>query len=138
MFFGYFFFSNILYIYESSDLGHCFGLDIGGTLAKVVYFEKTADNVSSKNGTNTTSARPRSFSHEYAANEMTQFVTQNEKFGKSGVRDVRLRVHSKSLQGVSSRNQFLSMGIFCLNLLLFVVYIHSTFILLILRLKIQN
>ncbi|DAZ99215.1 TPA: hypothetical protein N0F65_008082 [Lagenidium giganteum] len=80
-------------ISKHSDLGHCFGLDIGGTLAKIVYFEKqesTSDN----------RKRPRSASHEIAAGEMTKFVLENECFGQTGVQDVRLRVHLKTLEGV--------------------------------------
>ncbi|TYZ57306.1 hypothetical protein PybrP1_008020 [[Pythium] brassicae (nom. inval.)] len=78
-------------ISKSSDLGHCFGLDIGGTLAKIVYFERREAPDNRK--------RPRSLSHDLAAGEMTKFVTENEVFGQSGVQDVRLRVHSKTLQG---------------------------------------
>lgn len=44
--------------------------------------------------------RPRSPSHDLAAGEMTKFVTEHEVFGQSGVQDVRLRVHSTTLQGV--------------------------------------
>lgn len=46
--------------------------------------------------------RPRSSSHDIAAGEMTKFLLENEVFGATGVQDVRLRVHSKALQGVRS------------------------------------
>lgn len=81
-------------ISKTSDLGHCFGLDIGGTLAKIVYFEKRCGHAHDNR------KRPRSQSHELAAGEMNRFVRENECFGQTGVQDVRLRVHSKTLDGV--------------------------------------
>lgn len=65
----------------------------GGTLAKIVYFEQNESSDHRK--------RPRSLSHDLAVGEMTQILEQNEIFGKTGVQDVRLRVHSKHLGGVS-------------------------------------
>lgn len=79
---------------SSSDLGHCFGLDIGGSLTKIVYFEKRESSDQRKR-------RPRASSYDVAAAEMTSFLLENELFGQTGVQDVRLRVHSKTLQGVS-------------------------------------
>jgi hypothetical protein len=73
-------------------LGQCFGLDIGGTLAKIVFFEQKDAGDQRK--------RPRSPSHDLAVGEMTQILQQNEALGKTGVHDVRLRVHSKQLGGV--------------------------------------
>jgi hypothetical protein len=66
---------------------------VGGTLAKIVYFEKRESADHRKR-------RPRSPSHVIAAGEMTKFVLEHEMFGQTGVQDVRLRVYSKALQGV--------------------------------------
>ncbi|KAG7395019.1 hypothetical protein PHYBOEH_004384 [Phytophthora boehmeriae] len=76
---------------KASDLGNCFGLDIGGTLAKIVYFERHG---------NDNRKRPRSASHDVAAGEMNKFLRENHSFGSTGVQDVRLRIHSKALNGV--------------------------------------
>ncbi|KAF4315869.1 hypothetical protein BBO99_00007248 [Phytophthora kernoviae] len=78
---------------KSSDLGTCFGLDIGGTLAKIVYFERHEN-------ANDNRKRPRSASHDVAAGEMNKFLRENHSFGSTGVQDVRLRIHSKTLNGV--------------------------------------
>ncbi|KAJ0407454.1 hypothetical protein P43SY_004995 [Pythium insidiosum] len=106
-------------ISKHSDLGQCFGLDIGGTLAKIVFFEKrdatpapnqatpdAAVDAAAKAPSGATRALPeprkrqRALSQEIAAGEVTQFLMENESFGGTGVQDVRLRVHSKALQGV--------------------------------------
>ncbi|KAE9242870.1 hypothetical protein PF002_g8532 [Phytophthora fragariae] len=79
---------------KSSDLGASFGLDIGGTLGKIVYFERR-DAVN-----NDTRKRPRSASLDVAAGEMNKFLRENQSFGSTGVQDVRLRIHSKTLNGV--------------------------------------
>ncbi|KAK1944590.1 Pantothenate kinase 3 [Phytophthora citrophthora] len=76
-----------------SDLGASFGLDIGGTLAKIVYFER-------HDAGNDTRKRPRSASLDVAAGEMNKFLRENHSFGSTGVQDVRLRIHAKSLNGV--------------------------------------
>ncbi|EGZ05903.1 hypothetical protein PHYSODRAFT_532657 [Phytophthora sojae] len=78
---------------KSSDLGASFGLDIGGTLAKIVYFER-------RDVGNDTRKRPRSASLDVAAGEMNQFLRENQSFGSTGVQDVRLRIHSKTLNGI--------------------------------------
>lgn len=94
-------------ISKQSDVGQCFGLDIGGTLAKIVFFEKREQSAAPASHTNTappstmeTRKRPRASSLEVAAGEMTKFIVENELFGTSGVQDVRLRVHSKALKGI--------------------------------------
>jgi hypothetical protein len=63
-------------------------------LAKIVYFEKEEQTTLEQR------KRPRSSSHEKAAGEMRKFLHQNDRFGKTGVQDTRLKVHSKSLKGV--------------------------------------
>ncbi|POM77315.1 Pantothenate kinase, partial [Phytophthora palmivora] len=78
---------------KSSDLGASFGLDIGGTLAKIVYFERhESDNDKRK--------RRRSESLDVAAGEMNKFLREHQSFGSTGVQDVRLRIHSKTLNGI--------------------------------------
>ncbi|OWZ13627.1 Pantothenate kinase [Phytophthora megakarya] len=77
---------------KSSDLGASFGLDIGGTLAKIVYFERHESGDKRK--------RPRSESLDVAAGEMNKFLREHQSFGSTGVQDVRLRIHSKTLNGV--------------------------------------
>ncbi|KAG6946709.1 hypothetical protein JG688_00015894 [Phytophthora aleatoria] len=78
---------------KSSDLGASFGLDIGGTLAKIVYFERHEAG-------NDTRKRPRSASLDVAAGEMNEFLREHHSFGSTGVQDVRLRIHSKTLNGI--------------------------------------
>ncbi|TMW68308.1 hypothetical protein Poli38472_005776 [Pythium oligandrum] len=101
-------------ISKHSDLGQCFGLDIGGTLGKIVFFEhressSTATNPNASSPPTTTSTtgahgehrrRRRAPSLDQAAGEMTKFLHENENIGATGVQDVRLRVYSKALQGV--------------------------------------
>ncbi|RLN88562.1 hypothetical protein BBJ28_00001211 [Nothophytophthora sp. Chile5] len=102
---------------KTSDLGACFGLDIGallvpfvcaalmrsvctddcflsagGTLAKIVYFERHEIS-------NDHRKRPRSASHDVAVDEMNKFLEENQSFGHTGVQDVRLRILSKALNG---------------------------------------
>ncbi|CEG43576.1 pantothenate kinase [Plasmopara halstedii] len=78
---------------KSSDLGTSFGLDIGGTLAKIVYFERHEVSTDVRK-------RPRSASLDIAAGEMNKFLREHESFGGTGVQDVRLRIQSKTLHGV--------------------------------------
>ncbi|TDH73052.1 uncharacterized protein CCR75_004708 [Bremia lactucae] len=78
---------------ESSDLGTSFGLDIGGTLAKIVYFER-------HEATNLTLKRPRSRSLDVAADEMNEFLREHQSFGSTGVQDIRLRIQFKTLNGI--------------------------------------
>ncbi|CAH0520620.1 unnamed protein product [Peronospora belbahrii] len=78
---------------KSSDLGASFGLDIGGTLAKIVYFERHETG-------NDKRKRPRSPSLDVAAGEMNNFLREHQSFGSTGVQDVRLRTYSKTLNGV--------------------------------------
>ncbi|GLD94405.1 hypothetical protein PINS_up003016 [Pythium insidiosum] len=88
-------------ISKHSDLGQCFGLDIGGTLAKIVFFEKRdAAAAQPVSHTQPRTRRRLKRRQEIAAGEVTQFLMENESFGGTGVQDVRLRVHSKALQGV--------------------------------------
>ncbi|KAF1791318.1 Type II pantothenate kinase [Phytophthora cactorum] len=65
-----------------------------GTLAKIVYFERHEAG-------NDTRKRPRSASLDVAAGEMNEFLREHHSFGSTGVQDVRLRIHSKTLNGVS-------------------------------------
>lgn len=86
----------------------CLDGSAGGTLAKIVYFERREAPDHRK--------RPRSLSHDLAAGEMTKFVTENEVFGQSGVQDVRLRVHSKNLQGVRAGSKWRSRGVYAMEM----------------------
>lgn len=86
-----------------SDLGKYFGMDIGGTLAKVVYLEKHHP-VESEKCTDANPKRSRSPSLEVVRGEMNKFVNENEHFGQTGVRDVRLHMHLKEFEGVRLPN----------------------------------
>ncbi|RLN96098.1 hypothetical protein BBJ28_00010884 [Nothophytophthora sp. Chile5] len=69
----------------------CF-FSTGGTLAKIVYFERHETS-------NDHRKRPRSASHDVAVGEMNKFLEENQSFGHTGVQDVRLRILSKALNG---------------------------------------
>lgn len=73
-------------------MGRCFGADIGGTLAKLVFFEQKSNTQFMR--------RPRSQSHDMAADEMRQFVTDRRNYGQTGIRDLRLKIESKRMGGV--------------------------------------
>nr|CCA23145.1 pantothenate kinase putative [Albugo laibachii Nc14] len=85
-------------ISEQSDLGKYFGMDIGGTLAKIVYLEKH-HTVEADKCIEANPKRSRSPSLEVVRSEMNKFVNENEHFGQSGVRDVRLHMHLKEFEG---------------------------------------
>jgi hypothetical protein len=59
-----------------------------------VYFERP------EAASDTRKKRPRSASLDVAAGEMTKFLREHQSFGRTGVQDVRLRIHSKTLDGV--------------------------------------
>ncbi|CAI5710458.1 unnamed protein product [Hyaloperonospora brassicae] len=82
---------------KSSDLGTSFGLDIGGTLAKIVYFEHHGAS---------NDKRSRSASLDGAAREMNKFLREHLSFGSTGVQDVRLKAYSTILNGVFHFMQF--------------------------------
>ena len=64
---------------------------VGGTLAKIVYFEHhEASN----------EKRSRSASLDGAAREMNEFLREHLAFGITGVQDVRLKAYSTILNGV--------------------------------------
>ncbi|EQC31641.1 pantothenate kinase [Saprolegnia diclina VS20] len=76
-------------ISPTSDMGQSFGLDIGGTLSKIVYFEQAPGQ----------NSRPRANSHVLAAQEVSRFVKSSDSYGSSGVRDTRLSITSETLGG---------------------------------------
>ena len=73
-------------------MGRCFGADIGGTLAKLVFFEQKSTTVFMR--------RPRSNSHDMAANEMREFLVDATNYGRTGVRESRLKIELERLGGV--------------------------------------
>ncbi|OQS07065.1 pantothenate kinase [Thraustotheca clavata] len=75
-------------ISPTSDMGRSFGLDIGGTLSKIVFFEQSSS-----------SQRPRANSHVLAAQQVSAFVKASDSYGSSGVRDTRLSITSETLGG---------------------------------------
>ncbi len=116
-------------ISHNSDVGRCFGADIGtrlsgfrecgfccnafktyvynsvgGTLAKLVYFEQTKNTDFMR--------KPRSLSHSVAANELRSFLIGRDSYGGTGIRDSSLSVEVESLGGVCSDNKKSSLPLF--------------------------
>lgn len=79
-------------ISEQSDMGRCFGVDIGGTLAKLVYFEQ--------NRNTTFMRRPRSSSYDLASDELRNFIIQRTQYGRTGIRETNLSFSCPILGGV--------------------------------------
>ncbi|KAF0687231.1 Aste57867_20993 [Aphanomyces stellatus] len=65
--------ARIIY-HRDKDLGYRFGMDVGGTLGKLVYFEKVADE-----------GQTAPYLGEFHA-----YLVENEKYGKSAERDARM------------------------------------------------
>lgn len=63
------------------DLGKCFGVDFGGTLTKIVFFEPS-------DGTNLNGLK-----------QLVSFLTNSETYGETGIRDVELSFVSENLGG---------------------------------------
>ena len=89
----------MLYIYTSFFLIArlpCFGLDIGGSLVKLVYFEPCNSQISSIKG-----------QEKVGLEAMHDFIKSNVHYGETGTRDEKLAMESVVLGGRQGHLHFI-------------------------------
>eukprot|EP00937_MAST-01D_sp_MAST-1D-sp2_P005644 g5644.t1 len=90
---------------ESLDVGNCLGMDIGGTLTKVVFFDACdTDTGASGAGAGPPAVEEDDFDH--AASELKRFICGQARYGQTGTRDQSLSIHSTTLGGTLHFIQF--------------------------------
>ena len=71
-----------------------FGMDIGGTLTKLVYFEPTDGQATDEEEAETLQI-------------IRHYLTRNERYGKTGIRDVFLEMRNQSIGGRTGSLHFI-------------------------------
>jgi hypothetical protein len=81
------------------DIGGFFGIDIGGSLTKLVFFMPDDDVVSRLLGQVPEKQRKPWHQRFAAVTEVSKFILSRIVYGKTGVRDARLSFHLPDLGG---------------------------------------